>query len=112
MEIESWNDRREESCYERLRNGKTFKLPPSRMVTPPVWGYEPAIAITVGLKILGEALGVAQQVGMLIDTTQIEGDTIGQPDAGALSGGSCTLGGGFRGGAGRTSGALYLPLIV
>ena len=77
MEIESWNDRREESCYERLRNGKTFKLPPSRMVTPPVWGYEPAIAITVGLKILGEALGVAQQVGM--PRLAVRGEHVGSP---------------------------------
>lgn len=41
------------------------------------------------------------------------GGTIGQPDAGALSGGGYTLGGGFwSGGAARPVYRLYLPLIV
>ena len=41
------------------------------------------------------------------------GGTIGQPDAGVLSGGSYTLSGGFGGGA-APSGAnwVYLPLVL
>lgn len=39
------------------------------------------------------------------------GGTIGQPDAGTLSGGSYTLGGGFWGG-GTIHYTLYLPLIL
>jgi hypothetical protein len=37
--------------------------------------------------------------------------TIGQSEAGSLSGGPYTLAGGFWGGA-NTGGALYLPLVV
>ena len=37
--------------------------------------------------------------------------TIGQPDAGALSGGGYTLNGGFWGG-GTTNYAVYLPLVL
>jgi len=43
------------------------------------------------------------------------GGTAGQPDAGALSGGSYTLGGGFWGGGSAQapgSGAVYLPIIL
>jgi hypothetical protein len=44
------------------------------------------------------------------------GGTIGQPDAGLMSGGIYTLGGGFWGGGSLTSGpgseAVYLPLIL
>jgi hypothetical protein len=41
------------------------------------------------------------------------GATIGQPDAGLLSGGGYTLGGGFwAGGAGETTFRLYLPLTL
>jgi hypothetical protein len=42
------------------------------------------------------------------------GGTIGQPDAGAMTGGGFTLGGGFWGG-GKLSGVVYpvyLPLVV
>jgi hypothetical protein len=41
------------------------------------------------------------------------GGTIGQPDAGALTGGGYTLGGGFwRGGAVDRSYDVYLPLVL
>ena len=43
------------------------------------------------------------------------GGTAGQPDAGALTGGSYTLGGGFWGGGGAQapgSGLVYLPIIL
>ena len=44
------------------------------------------------------------------------GGTIGQPDAGLMSGGSYTLGGGFWGGGslatGPGSGTIYLPIIL
>ena len=41
------------------------------------------------------------------------GGTIGQPDAGALTGGDYTLGGGFwRGGAVAVRYQLYLPLTI
>ncbi len=39
------------------------------------------------------------------------GGTIGQPDAGTLSGGSYSLNGGFWGG-GTTNYAVYLPLVL
>jgi len=38
--------------------------------------------------------------------------TIGQPDAGSLSGGIYTLRGGFWGAVGQGGYAVYLPLIV
>jgi hypothetical protein len=41
------------------------------------------------------------------------GGTVGQPDAGALSGGGYTLGGGFwRGGAMAPEHRIFLPLIA
>ena len=42
------------------------------------------------------------------------GGTVGQPDAGVISGGGYTLGGGFWGGgaAGVESRELYLPLVT
>ncbi len=42
------------------------------------------------------------------------GGTIGQPDAGLLSGGSYTLGGGFWGGGAAAGGGyeIYLPLVL
>ncbi len=41
------------------------------------------------------------------------GATVGQPDAGLLSGGGYTLGGGFwAGGAGETAFRVYLPLTL
>ena len=43
------------------------------------------------------------------------GGTIGQPDAGLLSGGSYTLGGGFWGGGAAAAGGMYeiyLPLVL
>jgi len=39
------------------------------------------------------------------------GGTIGQPDAGLMSGGSYTLEGGFWGGANQGH-AIYLPLVI
>jgi hypothetical protein len=39
------------------------------------------------------------------------GGTIGQPDAGVLSGGSYTLNGGFWGGATSANYTIYLPLV-
>ena len=39
------------------------------------------------------------------------GGTVGQPDAGALSGGGYTLGGGFWGG-GAAQPRIYLPLVL
>jgi len=38
--------------------------------------------------------------------------TAGQPDAGVLSGGDYTLGGGFWGGGGAVQYRIYLPLVV
>lgn len=40
------------------------------------------------------------------------GGTVGQPDAGVLSGGSFALGGGFWGGGGTIRYSIYLPLVV
>jgi hypothetical protein len=40
------------------------------------------------------------------------GGTIGQPDAGVLSGGGYTLAGGFWGGGAATRYGIYLPLIL
>jgi len=42
------------------------------------------------------------------------GGTIGQPDAGLLTGGSYTLGGGFWGGGAAAGGGyeIYLPLVL
>lgn len=39
------------------------------------------------------------------------GGTVGQPDAGGLSGGTYTLGGGFWGG-GAVEYNIYLPLVL
>jgi len=40
------------------------------------------------------------------------GGTVGQPDAGVLSGGGYTLAGGFWGGGAATRYGIYLPLIL
>ena len=53
-------------------------------------------------------------VGLSADGYTLSG-TIGQPDAGTLSGGDYELSGGFWGGAAAQAaagGALYLPLVV
>jgi hypothetical protein len=40
------------------------------------------------------------------------GGTVGQPDAGVLSGGGYTLAGGFWGGGAATRYGIYLPLVL
>lgn len=50
--------------------------------------------------------------GHTLSTDYTLGGTVGQPDAGVLSGGDYTLGGGFWGGAAAVEHEIYLPLVL
>jgi hypothetical protein len=51
--------------------------------------------------------------GHTLSTDYTLGGTVGQPDAGVLSGGDYTLGGGFwGGGAAAVEHEIYLPLVL
>ena len=81
--------------------------------------------LLLALLVLLPALALAQTGGYDLTWSTIDGGgytwseggtyslggTVGQPDAGALSGGGYTLGGGFWGG-GAGQHRVYLPLVM
>ena len=81
--------------------------------------------LLLALPVLLPALALAQTGGYDLTWSTIDGGgytfstggsyslggTVGQPDAGALSGGGYTLGGGFWGG-GAAQHRVYLPLVM